>query len=264
MDEHYRSADRIELAGTDDWYGSVPGLATAHVGGAVVVVAAKLRSAVYSRVLGLGLTRPVERSELELALGELPRLGAERAFVTASPYAGSELPAWLEELGVTRYHRGWMRFCREREPAPEARTDFAIRLATAADAQGFDDALCTAFETPAARGMFAGLVGRPRWHPFVALDGERVVGAASLFVDGDVGWMAFGGVRPESRKRGAQSALLAARIRHGLELGCSLFVTETGEAVPGDPQQSYANIQRAGFRELFLRPNYLWQRAPTT
>jgi hypothetical protein len=32
---------------------------------------------------------------------------------------------------------------------------------------------------------------------------------------------------------------------------------ETGEAVPGDPQHSYRNLLRGGFRELTLRQNYL-------
>ncbi len=269
MDELFRTADAIELAGLEDWYEGLPGpvrqavgVATARVGEALVAVAGAVRSAVYSRGMGLGLSRPTERHELELAVAELARLGAQRAFVHVSPYAAPELPTWLEALGVARYHRAWMRFVREREPAPDARSDFEIRAATAADREGFDEVAGTAFETAGCSGMYGALIGRPRWHAFVAVDGARVVGASALFVAGDVGWVAFGAVLPDSRRRGAQSALLAARIRRALELGCRLVVTETGEAVPGDPQHSYGNIQRAGFRELFLRPNYLWQRTP--
>ncbi|HUG99452.1 MAG TPA: hypothetical protein VMQ83_09790 [Gammaproteobacteria bacterium] len=42
----------------------------------------------------------------------------------------------------------------------------------------------------------------------------------------------------------------------GLELGCRKLLTCTGEAVPGDPQHSYRNILKAGFRESYVRDNY--------
>jgi len=43
------------------------------------------------------------------------------------------------------------------------------------------------------------------------------------------------------------------------EQDCRLVVTETGEAVPGDAQHSYKNILKAGFRELYLRENFVGQ-----
>jgi GNAT superfamily N-acetyltransferase len=106
----------------------------------------------------------------------------------------------------------------------------------------------------------AHLVERPRWHVFVATDGGEVVGAGGLFVEGEVGHFAFGAVRAKSRQRGGQSALLAARVERARELGCRVLFSETGESVPGSPQRSYPNLLRAGFRELYLRPNYLWTR----
>ena len=38
------------------------------------------------------------------------------------------------------------------------------------------------------------------------------------------------------------------------------MTTETGEHVEGKPDQSYRNILRAGFREAYLRPNWLSPR----
>ncbi|MDP7424835.1 MAG: hypothetical protein QF394_05370 [Rhodospirillales bacterium] len=35
-----------------------------------------------------------------------------------------------------------------------------------------------------------------------------------------------------------------------------MIATETGEAVEGDAQHSYHNIQWAGFEECYLRDNY--------
>ena len=62
------------------------------------------------------------------------------------------------------------------------------------------------------------------------------------------------------RGRGAQSAILAARIEDARRQGCGTVVTETGELADDRPSSSYRNILRAGFRETGVRPNY---RAPS-
>ena len=73
---------------------------------------------------------------------------------------------------------------------------------------------------------------------------------------GKLAWLGIAATVPGFRRRGAQTALLAARIRRASELGCTLLVTETGEAVDGRPAGSYRNILRAGFEPRYLRPNY--------
>jgi hypothetical protein len=52
---------------------------------------------------------------------------------------------------------------------------------------------------------------------------------------------------------------LAARLHLAVELGCRQIFTCTGVSVPGDPQHSYNNILKAGFKEDYIRQNY----APT-
>ena len=66
----------------------------------------------------------------------------------------------------------------------------------------------------------------------------------------------LGATAPKFRGRGSQGAVLARRIECALDLGCQEMVTCTGIAVPGDPQHSYSNIKRAGFRETYIRDNY--------
>ena len=39
-------------------------------------------------------------------------------------------------------------------------------------------------------------------------------------------------------------------------------MTETGEAVPGEPNSSYANMLRNGFRVVYSRPNYVRAARP--
>ena len=41
-------------------------------------------------------------------------------------------------------------------------------------------------------------------------------------------------------------------------------MTETGELLGGKPSSSYRNIARAGFDEVYVRPNYLSSREADT
>ena len=104
--------------------------------------------------------------------------------------------------------------------------------------------------------LLAGLGGDERWDLFVSYDGDEPAGAGALMVDDGVGWIEWGATSPAFRCRGSQGAIMAARLRKAQQLGCSHVFTETGEAVPGDPQHSYGNIQKAGFVESKLRQNF--------
>jgi GNAT superfamily N-acetyltransferase len=72
-----------------------------------------------------------------------------------------------------------------------------------------------------------------------------------------LGYLDFGATDPAFRRRGSQTALLGARIRDALDTGCHTIVTMTGEAVPGDAQHSYRNIEKAGFVTSYLRENWI-------
>ena len=106
-----------------------------------------------------------------------------------------------------------------------------------------------------AEGVYTALVGRPRWRCFLGWDGAAPVAAGAIFLGDGLGWIGFGGTLASHRGRGAQQALFAARIGAGLAEGCRGFVTETGVPLEGEPAPSYRNILRAGFREIYARPN---------
>ena len=72
-----------------------------------------------------------------------------------------------------------------------------------------------------------------------------------------IGYLDFGATHPDFRRRGGQTGILNTRITAALDAGCTSIVTMTGEAVPGDAQHSYSNIQRAGFEEAYLRENWI-------
>ena len=174
-----------------------------------------------------------------------------------SPAPGVDLEAALLARG---YEPGyaWMKFSRGTETPEDAPTDLAVVEVDADRAAGFARVVVEGFETPTFFGAWlAQLPGRDGWHCFVAYDGDEPAACGALYVWEDTGWLGIAATRPDFRRRGAQGAILAARIRGAAELGCTLLVTETGELVADRPAGSYRNILRAGFEPRYLRANYV-------
>jgi len=103
----------------------------------------------------------------------------------------------------------------------------------------------------------AGLPERDGWDCFVAYDGSVPAASGALFSSEGVGWLGIAATLPEHRRRGAQGALLSARIRAAAGADCEVVVTETGALVEGKPSGSYRNILRAGFELDYVRANYV-------
>jgi len=229
-----------------------------EIGGALVSIAARDPSFILNRTIGLGVEAPAPADAPGRIRAAYERAGVERPFVHHHPAARpDDLAARLGEAGF-KPHRRWMKFVRGVEAPPEARSDLAIREIGAEHADAFGAIVGAAFDlTETAWRLFAPLAGRTGWHLFTSFDGDQPAGTGALFVDGGVGWLDWGSTAPRFRRRGGQTALLAARVARARELGCRLLFTETGEEVDGDPQHSYHNIQRAGFAEAGLRENWV-------
>jgi len=138
-----------------------------------------------------------------------------------------------------------------------AHADLSIRLAREADAPAVANVVATAYGMPPAIApWFVNMVGRPHWQVGVAERDDFIVASGSLYVSGKYGWLGVGATLAEHRGHGAQSSLLAARIHAAREAGCELVVTETGDPINGEKNQSLDNIRRAGFEKVCSRVNY--------
>ena len=115
---------------------------------------------------------------------------------------------------------------------------------------------------PAFAPLFAGVVGKPGWHAYLAYDGDVPVATAGMYVTHDVAWLVMGSTLPTHRRRGAQGALLARRVEDGRALGCRRFVTETGADDADAPKASLRNMLRVGFEAAYFRTNCLPRSAP--
>ena len=233
------------------------GLVLSDISDGVAAGAKSDPSVVINRVLGLGIREEVSPDTLLKVKDFYTVAGIKKFFLHIYPdslkHSGNNL---LEETGFVK-SRGWMKFRRDDSPIPPPHTDLNIRIATFDEARHFGRIVAGAFGmTEHSAGLLAGLANDPRWYLFLSFDGDEPAGAGALFVHNGCGWLEWGATDPAFRRRGSQAAVMAARINKAVELGCTHIFTETGEAVEGDPQHSYKNILKAGFKESALRENY--------
>ncbi|MGB2691897.1 MAG: GNAT family N-acetyltransferase [Thermodesulfobacteriota bacterium] len=234
------------------------GLYLLEVDDALAAAAVNDPSVVINRTLGLGTANEISEKTIKNIKGFYRDLLIKKYFLHIYP---DELPEngneILDELGFQK-SRGWMKFSRDNSPAPNAPTELEIREAsTTEEATHFGRIVASAFGmTELSAPMLAGLYNDPAWYIFLSYSDDSPAGAGAMYVSGESAWMEWGATDPNFRRRGSQAAIMAARIQKAIELGCKQMFTETGEAVEGDPQHSYKNILKAGFKESVLRENY--------
>jgi len=242
--------EAVELAAFADPFaaaGERDGFVCRRLGGALCLLARQVPAAELNRVAGAGADTDLD---------------AVAAFYAGVPHTVAVSPGEVElETGLhARGYRpgyAWMKFARAADPAVDAPTDLRLEVVPAARATDFAGPVVAGFGMPPLMlGVAAALPGRPGWTCLVGYDQhDRPVAAGALFVHEGVGWCGMGATLPAARGRGGQSAILAARIRLAAEQGCRTVTTETGVRRPDRAERSYRNILRAGFLEVFERPN---------
>jgi GNAT superfamily N-acetyltransferase len=198
---------------------------------------------------------PIMELNRALPMGGVIDVDAIGAWFAGPHTIATHEPELQHELEQRGYEptRAWMKFERGDAPAPPAEAD--LQIEESSDARLFGELLAGDPESP-----MAAMVGGPGWHCFFARAEGAPAAMGALYVDGTTAWIGVGFTHPDFRRRGAQSALLAARIEAARKLGATVMTTETGAPLTDTPSSSYNNILRAGFREAFLRSNW---RSPT-
>ncbi|MBL9016188.1 MAG: GNAT family N-acetyltransferase [Myxococcales bacterium] len=216
-------------------------LTIAHVGGGTLLVC------------------PAGTPHVNLAMGARAAVEAVRA-ITAH-YRAAGVPRFLVELGdarvaaaaeLVKYRRGMVRLARERGAVlGAAPTDLAIAAPRDHEIVPAARILCAHLGAPPALAdAYPQLVRSPHWHLRIAREGDTVVAAALLYARDGAGYLMGAATLPSHRGRGAQGALIRARLALADELGAGVVVSNTGEAVPGEPQHSEHNMRRQGLVEV--------------
>lgn len=255
--------ERAEHEAWEDLYRACPaevasglGLGVERMDGALYLQARAIPLTQFNRLSGLGLA--ADDSAIDRALRQFREAGMAQAWFQVAPGPlQARTEAHLTRAGLQPHERRWVKFWRPTEPAPRVATALTIVPVDRTSADRFADAVLAGFGMPPMlKPWLAALPDRRGWHCFMALAGDVAVAGAALRIAGGIGWLGIGATRPEHRQKGAQSALLAARIEAGLARGVEGFTTETGRPLPGEPGPSFANIKRAGFRIAYDRPNW--------
>ena len=214
-------------------------------------------AAVFRRAVGLGVGRAAAEPELDDVLARMNSLGQRYVVPVAPQSQPAALASWLEQRGFAPGY-AWMKFSRPCHGAPQAASELEIRVVGHDLRIEFGRVVAEGFGMSAALAPWIGqLTGRANWVCVMAFAGSTPVAAGAVYVDGEYAWLGLGATLASHRGRGGQNALLARRLGEAAARGARVAVTETGERLPDKPSASYRNILRAGFKEMYLRQNYL-------
>ena len=232
------------------------GLEMHRMGEALQTVCARVDQGQFNRLFGLGQASD-DGDNIAPALARFRAAGVHNAFVQIPPGHSAFEDAATRE-GLVPYKRPWVKFHRSAADLPSADGELVIEEAVSEHAADFGAVIVAGFGMPGVLSdWLAALCGAPGWHCYLAKRAGNAIAGAALYVSGTVAWCGVGATRPEARKRGAQTALLARRISDAARFGASDVVTETGLPLPGEFNPSHANILRAGFRPVYNRANWV-------
>lgn len=209
----------------------------------------------FNRIAGLGLAGKVTGEALDKGIAVFDRLRLKNWIVHVTPMSRN-LAKLCAARGLLPHRRTWAKFVRDASPPARVETDLEIREIGQEHGEAFGQTAGSGFGMPPLVGKWlTAVAGRANWHCFLAFDGETPAGAGALYVHNRVGWIGIAATLESYRGRRVQQAILSARIAKGIERGCEYFTTETGIPHEGEAGPSFKNIQRAGLKIAYERPN---------
>jgi GNAT superfamily N-acetyltransferase len=202
--------------------------------------------------LFVGLEAPLDAAELDAIERHLRPSGQGAVQLELTPFADPSVALLLAErhYRVNEWQLVWTRPIAQETldpPAPE----LTIRRVEPGQEELFLHAVMAGFlesETvPAeALALMRPVLSAAQHEHYLAWLGDEAIGGASLAWDDGVALVNGSGVRPGWRRRGAQGALIRARLQRARELGCELAASTT---LPGTA--SRRNMERHGFRVAY-------------
>lgn len=215
----------------------------------------------FNRVMGVCGSAGNVVPPLEEIVEHYRERGVGRWMLQVAPEDGStELSHALSEGGLVPL-RGWAKHAglvsRIPRPVEDPRFDLRVELIGRDRAHDWASVLAGEFGFPAGSEEWpSATVGLPGWSHYVVYDVDTPVACAALIARDSVGTLNFAATLESHRRRGAQSALIAARIQEARRSGLEWLVTETDEELPDRPNPSYRNVIRLGLPVRYVRANW--------
>ena len=238
------------------------GIATARIGGGVVLSMRNDATGYWSKVVGLGFEEPITRDLIDRVLQFYRTENAPGAVIQIAPQALP--PDWHE---IRDHHdiqpdSTWLKLACRIEDFRLVDTSLRVGPVGPDKTDEWASVTLRGFGMPeeGLADMVAASASSPDFRPFAVWDGDEMIATANLFVHGQIGSLNSAATLPEHRNRGAQSALLAARAREAGRAGCRWLVAETGKPVGCSVNPSLNNLLRSGLRPLYERQNWTWRQ----
>jgi GNAT superfamily N-acetyltransferase len=211
-----------------------------------------------TQAFGLGLSQTLTESDLAHIEDFFDARGADTV-IELSPLADPMLLSWLSARGhIPVEHTSVM--YRAVDPLDTGRPTGSVEVRRVELAELTEWASLSAEGWSASaelsafvRDMALVTAHANGTHCFVAETDGTMIATAALVLQSDVALLAGASTLPAHRGRGAQTALLAARLRFAREAGIALAMMG---AAPGSTSQ--ANAERQGFRIAYTRTK--WRR----
>lgn len=268
-------AEQTEIMAYTDFATSVPtsvreamGLDSLHVGSTRALAIREDPSHFFNRAGGFGADGPITVDDLVPVYDFYRERGVSQgSLMIAPPLLPPDWPAVAATLGLTESSR-FIKLGYDIETLPATAAGRAalppgwrVGVVESHQAREWAEVMMTTFgfTSPDMIEMAASCVGKANWRQYAVWAGERIVAVGSVYLNGECAGMFGGATLPQARGRGAQSALLAARVRAAATEGCRWLVAETGAEGPREHNPSLHNMVRAGFEPLYERATWLWR-----
>jgi GNAT superfamily N-acetyltransferase len=232
------------------------GVGVARRDGVVCLWCREAPIALLHRAIGVGTLGPATQAALDRVLRVYDRLGLAPRVEVAEGIAPRSLATLLRRSGFREEDAGHHVHVLATDRVPDAPAVAGLRLepATPRTAAEFGRLIRTGFEVDGPLGDYfdrASAVAVRRMPPsrvvslIARIDGQAA-GTGVLWCSPRVGGLYSGSVLKPFRGRGIQKALIAERIRLGLERGRRIFTSQTA----GDDASAH-NLRDMGFRVLY-------------
>lgn len=210
-----------------------------------------------NRVQYFGVDETVTVEQVDAIIALFRARGVERFhfWVCPGPQA-EEIEAWLKKRKLKRFGgTGYPTLVRTVAAAtPPHQTDLKVRRVTRAALDKLPVDRAAMFGESPDESIFLSTLGRRGFDHFFAFDGKMPVAFAMLCSNGRLGYLCHGFTLESHRNKGAQSALIRARIARAAEREYTVVASETLYLL----QTSLHNLERAGFEIAYEKKVWVW------
>jgi hypothetical protein len=239
------------------------GIASARIGGGVVLSMRHDSTGYWSKALGFGFDEPVGHKVIAEVCDFYRDQASPGAILQIAPACLP--PEWPGICAAQNISAGstWVKLLRAADTGtfPQVRTDLRVAAVGKDEVAEWSSVLLRGFGMPAEEmaPVLVHGVASGRFRAYAAWSGDDMVAAANLRISGEAASFCGASTLPEHRDSGAQSALLAVRARDAAAAGCRWLVAETWRPAPDTHNSSLNNMLRAGFTVIHHRRNWLWK-----